>query len=114
MNARVRWLVSLVVIVAAAAALILLTQGSGGVKVSDYGSGLPTVLISSIDISKGQALDPLIEEGVFSEFQVPHDALIDGAVTDLDQLRGMTALSDIPRDHQISANHVEPLDEGPA
>ena len=40
------------------------------------------------------------------------DALIiDGATTGLDQLRGTTALVDIPSNHQISANHLEQRDE---
>lgn len=64
------------------------------------------------DVQTGQELDPLIDEGVFSEIWVlDEDALIDGAITTLDQLRGTTALVDIPSNHQISANHLEQLDE---
>lgn len=54
-----------------------------------------------------------MDEGVFSEIWVlDEDALIiDGAITGLDQLRGTTALVDIPSNHQISANHLEQRDE---
>ena len=108
---RVRNLViGLGITVAVVTPVILISLGSN--KSSDSAPPGGPVLVSNRDIQTGQELDPLIEQGVFSErWVLDEDALIDGAITHLDQLRGTTALVDIPSNHQISANYVEQLDE---
>ena len=104
-------IIGLVVTVAVVTPVFLIWQGGRGAKSSDYAPPGGPVLVSNRDIEMGQELDPLIEEGIFSELWVPDDALIDGAITDIDQLRGTTALVEIPRNHQISAGNVMQLDE---
>jgi Flp pilus assembly protein CpaB len=105
--------IGLVATVAVVTAVILISQGSAGddgvVDAVDHTGA--KVLASTRDIQAGQALDPLIEEDVFKQIVVPDDALTVGPVTDIDQLRGSTALVAIPRNHQISARYVEQLDE---
>jgi hypothetical protein len=99
----------LVLTVAATTIVILYLQGSKD-GVIDH-AALATAMVSKRDIHKGQNLDPLIEKGVIIDIDVPVGALVVGAVTDLRQLRGSTALVDIRRNEQISANNVEQLDE---
>ena len=71
-------------------------------------SGLATVLVSRKDIHIDQALDPLIEDSVIVEIQVPRDVRMAGALTDFRELRGSIAVSLIRRHEQILANNVEP------
>jgi hypothetical protein len=99
----------LVVTVATATIVILYVQGSKG-GVIDH-AALATAFVSKRDIHRGQELDPLIEQGVIIDLDVPARALVVGAVTDLRQLRGSTAFVDIRRNEQISANDVGQLDD---
>ena len=99
----------LVVTVAAATTVILYLQGSKDGVIGH--AALATAVFSKRDIHKGQKLDPLIEKGVIIDITVPGEALVVGAVTDLRQLRGSTALVDIRRNEQISANDVEQVYE---
>jgi hypothetical protein len=67
--------------------------------------------MSERDIRVNQSLDPLIEDGVIIEIDVPRAALEVGALTDISQLRGSTAVSLIRKNEQISANNVMQHDE---
>jgi hypothetical protein len=101
--------IGLVVAVAATTIVILYLQGSKG-GVIDY-ADLATVFISKRDIHMNQSLDPLIEDGVILETTVPRTALVVGALTDIRQSRGSTAVSLIRKHEQISANNVVQLDK---
>jgi hypothetical protein len=101
----------LLVATASATVAILYSQGSrdGGTDEA----ALATVFFSKRDIHEGQELDPLIEDGIIIDIEVPRAALVVGALTDIHQLRGSTALVDIRRREQISINNVQQLDGPP-
>jgi len=66
----------------------------------DHGPPLATVIVPSRAIQASLALDPLIEEGVFVEFQVPVSALVEGA--DVDDLKGAHSTALILKHEQIA------------
>jgi hypothetical protein len=84
---------------AAATSFLLAIQESKGV---DIDTALVTVVVSTEDIPANQPLDPLVEEGVFQELQIPADLLVRGAVTDLHQVEGSRATTIILANEQIS------------
>jgi Flp pilus assembly protein CpaB len=98
-----------VLAVAAAAAVVLYTQG---VKDdAQRGGELTTVIVASQGIPANQRLDSLIDQGVFSEIEVPTDALVDGAVTDTRQLEGLTTVTPILANEQISTSRLSNAEE---
>ena len=96
--------IAIVLAVAAAAAVILYTQGVKEDAVR--GGDLTPVIVSTQEIPANQQLDPLIDQGIFSEIQVPGDALFGGAVTDVEQLRGVTTTTPILANEQISTSRL--------
>jgi len=66
------------------------------------GGGTVDIVVAKQDIAVGQALNPLIEEGFFTTKPFPRNSLIQGVVTDLNQLRGQTAAFPILAGEQIS------------
>jgi pilus assembly protein CpaB len=96
--------IAVVLAVAAAAAVILYTQG---VKEDARSGGqLTNVIVSTQDIPANQLLDPLIDQGIFTEIQLPADALVEGAVTDVQALRGVTTSTPILANEQISTSRL--------
>jgi Flp pilus assembly protein CpaB len=96
--------IAIVLAVAAAAAVVLYTQG---VKTeAEQGGQLTTVIVATQDIPANQRLDPLIEDGLFTELDVPANALVDGAVRDLSQLEGVTTTTPILQNEQISSSRL--------
>ncbi len=91
--------IAVVLAVAAAAAVILYTQGVKEEAVE--GSGLTPVIVPVLDIRANQQLDPLLEQEAFKQIRVPGDALVQGAVTDLEDLRGTSTTSPIFANEQI-------------
>ena len=53
----------------------------------------------------------MIDQGIFSEIQVPGDALVGGAVTDVEQLRGVTTTTPILANEQISTQRLSSAEE---
>jgi hypothetical protein len=53
---------------------------------------LAPVIISTEAIPANQLLDPLIDQGIFEEIQLPAEARVDGAIVDVRQLYGMTTV----------------------
>jgi pilus assembly protein CpaB len=96
--------IAVVLAVAAAAAVILYTQG---VK-EDVATGgeLTRVIVATQQIPANQSLDPLVDQGIFTEIQLPADALVEGAVTDVEQLRGVTTTTPILANEQISTSRL--------
>ena len=92
--------IAVILAIAAAGAVILYTKGVKQDAVS--GGALAVVVVSSQDIPANTDLNPLLNDGVFSELQVPTDAVIDGAVTSLDELKGQTSTAPILANEQIS------------
>jgi len=103
--------IAIVLAVAAAAAVILYTQGVK--EDARRGGNLTSVIVSTQEIPANQQLDPLIEDGIFSEIQVPGTALVGGAVTDLEQLRGITTTTPILANEQISTSRLSTAEERP-
>jgi Flp pilus assembly protein CpaB len=93
--------IAVVLAVAAAAAVVLYTQGVK--EDATQGGELTTVIVATQEIPANQRLDTLLEQGVFREIQIPNDALVDGAVTDTGQLEGLTTVTPILANEQISS-----------
>ena len=70
------------------------------------GGELVRVIVPTQDIPAGTQLDSLIQQGAFRELEVPRDAVVVGAVTDLSQLRGQTATSAILAGEQIPTQRL--------
>ena len=96
--------IGLVVAVAAAAVVILYLQGSkdGVIDRAD----LVTVIVSTEDIPANTRLEPLIEKGLFKEIWIPTYALVDGAIPNVDHLRGTVARLPILANEQISSSRL--------
>ena len=65
-----------------------------------------TVLVSSADIDANTQLDPAIANGQFREVDIPNDALVLGAVTSFDELRGQTTAAPILANEQIPLSRL--------
>ena len=103
--------IAIVLAVAAAAAVILYTQGVKEDAVR--GGDLTPVIVSTVEIPANQQLDPLIDEGIFSEIRVPADALVGGAVKDIEELRGETTTTPILANEQISTSRLSSAEQRP-
>lgn len=53
------------------------------------------VVVSTQDIAANTQLDPLIAQGVFKQIRMPNDALVAGAVTSPDEMKGQTTAAPI-------------------
>lgn len=71
------------------------------------GGEVTTVVVATEPIAAGTDLDPVIEEGIFTSIDVPTDALVAGAVTSLEQLRGGTTSDGILPNEQIPTARLE-------
>jgi Flp pilus assembly protein CpaB len=96
-------------------ALILATIATAGVflysrgvrQEAIKGGDLQDVIVSKVDIAANTDLDELIAAGQFELLQVPVDAVVNGAVTDLSQLRGRRNSAFILAGEQIPLSRVE-------
>jgi Flp pilus assembly protein CpaB len=91
--------IAVVLAIVAAAAVILYTNGVKNDAVT--GGALSVVVVSKQDIAAITSLDPLLEQGVFTELRVPTDAVVGGAVTSSNELRGQTTTAPILANEQI-------------
>ena len=99
----IAFVLGVVLTVAAIMTVILLEQQ----KVSDGGDGdLVTVIVPTQSIPANRSLDPLIDQGVFVEVQIPHDMVVEAVVADLGQLRGATTTAAIVANEQIPATRL--------
>ena len=96
--------IAIVLAVGAAAAVVLYTQGVK--EEAEAGGQLTTVIVATQEIPANQRLDPLIEQGLFEEIQLPQDALVGGAVTSLTDLQGATTTTPILANEQISTSRL--------
>ncbi len=71
------------------------------------GGGTVTVVVSKQDIPANTDLDPLIGQGVFETKSVPSDDLVQGAITDVFQLRGQRTAYPILAGEQIAAARLQ-------
>lgn len=93
--------IAVVLAIVAAAAVILYTNGVKNDAVT--GGALSVVVVARQDIAANTNLNPLLEEGAFTELKVPTDAVVDGAVTSLNELRGQTTTAPILANEQIAS-----------
>ena len=93
--------IAVVLAIVAAAAVILYTNGVKNDAVT--GGALSVVVVSKQDIAANTNLNPLLDEGAFTELRVPTDAVVDGAVTSMDELRGQTTTAPILANAQIAS-----------
>ena len=94
-------------LVTGVSALILVTLSlQPGAKEDDgrhEGWGeLVTVVVPKQRIEANQRLDPLVEQGMFEEIKIPKAALVDGAITEVNDLRGLTTTTPVLKNEQIS------------
>jgi pilus assembly protein CpaB len=61
-----------------------------------------SVIVSKQDIPAGSHLDALVSSGDFNTTSVPRDDLVQGVVTDVNQLRGQTTAFPVLANEQIS------------
>jgi pilus assembly protein CpaB len=90
--------------VAAAGAVVLYTNGVK--EAAESGGSLTTVIVASQDIPANTSLDELIASGGFKELSVPADAVVEGAVTTLAELRGQTTTAPIVANEQMTASNL--------
>jgi Flp pilus assembly protein CpaB len=64
--------------------------------------GTVAVIVSKVDLPVGTKMDTLITQGAFTTQDIPQDALVQGVVTDLGQIRGQTTSYPILAGEQIS------------
>lgn len=91
---------ALLLAVLAAGAVFLYVQGVH--NQARTGGGMVTVVVSKQEIPAGTHLDSLVTAGDFTTLQVPQADLVQGAVTDLNQLRGQVTAYPILANEQIS------------
>lgn len=96
--------IAVVLAIVAAAAVILYTNGVKSDAVT--GGALSVVVVSKQDIAANTNLGPLVEEGVFTQLRVPTEAVVDGAVTDIGQLRGQTTTAPVLANEQIPVGRL--------
>ena len=96
--------IAVVLAIVASAAVILYTNGVKEDAVT--GGSLSEVVVASQDIPANTNLNPLLDQGVFSTLRVPTDAVVDGAISDLSQLRGLTSTAPILANEQIPVGRL--------
>ena len=96
-------------------ALVLATLATAGVFLymqgvredAKTGGDLVTVVVSKVDIPANTELNQLIATEQFKAQEVPADAVVDGAVTELSQLENRKASTFIVAGEQIPMSRVE-------
>ncbi len=96
--------IAVVLAIVAAAAVILYTNG---VKNNAVTAGAAAdVVVASQNIAANTNLNPLIDQGAFNTIRVPSDAVVEGAVTDVNQLRDQTTTQPILANEQIPTSRL--------
>ena len=111
---RSRGLVVAVAVVLAALAAGAVILYTNGVKEDARSGGeLTTVIVAVQEIPANSPLNPLVDSGAFKELAVPNDAVVQNAVTSLEQLRDTTTTAPILANEQISSSNLS-TGEAPA
>jgi Flp pilus assembly protein CpaB len=96
--------IAVVLAIVAAAAVILYTNG---VKNNAVTAGAAAdVVVSSQNIAANIDLNALVDQGAFKTIRVPSDAVVEGAVTDVSQLRDQTTTQPILANEQIPTSRL--------
>lgn len=105
---RSRGLVVVLALVLATLATVGVFLYSQGVKEdARTGGELATVIVSRVDIQVNSDLNPLLDQGQFTTLNVPQDAVVEGAITDVSQLRDRKNNAFILAGEQIPLSRVE-------
>jgi Flp pilus assembly protein CpaB len=94
--------IAVVLAVLAAVGVVVYTNN---VKNGNTG-GTTSVIVSTQDIPPNTALNPLLDGGAFQSVNVPNDTLVQGAVTDENELRNQTTASQIFANEQIPTSRL--------
>jgi Flp pilus assembly protein CpaB len=98
--------IAVVLAVAAAAAVILYTQG-----IKEGVGGGKTVIVASQDIPPNTQLQPLVDQGVFTEIQIPEEAYVTNALTTTEGLGAATTTQQIFANEQIPISRLSTSEE---
>ncbi len=98
---------TLTILLAVAAAAAVFLYVSNVRQHAQTGGGTISVLLSKQDIPANTDLDPLIADGVFKSETVSRDDLVQGAVTDVYQLRGQRTAYPILAGEQIAVARLQ-------
>jgi Flp pilus assembly protein CpaB len=96
---------ALILATVATAAVFLYARGVR--EEARTGGALTTVIVSRVDIPANTDLDRLIAEGQFTTKEIPTDAVVEGAVTSVSQLRNKRNNAFILAGEQIPLSRVE-------
>jgi Flp pilus assembly protein CpaB len=95
---------ALLLAIGATAAVFLYVNGVR--EDAKSGGDLVEVVVATQDIGANAALNPLIDAGAFTTAEVTQDTLVDGAVTDPEQLRDQTTTFPILANEQIPLSRL--------
>lgn len=105
---RSRGLVVVLALVLATLATVGVFLYSQGVKEeARTGGELVTVIVSKVDIPVNTDLNELLDRGQFTTLEVPQDAVVESAITDVAQLRDRKNNAFILAGEQIPLSRVE-------
>ena len=110
---RSRGLVIAVAFLLAMSAAFVVYLYVRGVEKHTASSEMVSVVVSDQDIPSSTNLDDLIEGGHFDSLQVPKDAVVRGAVTQLSQLDGRQTSAPILAGEQISTTRLRGSEQLP-
>jgi Flp pilus assembly protein CpaB len=99
--------VALALAIGATTAVFLYVQGVRQEARGNPADDMATVIVAKETIPSGSNLDSLITKGVFSTVQIPKDALVQGVVTDLSQIKGRTTSATILEGEQITTARLQ-------
>jgi Flp pilus assembly protein CpaB len=102
---RSRGLVVAIAVVLAVLAAVGVIVYTNSVK-STGGQDTTAVIVSSTNIAPNTPLNPLIDSGNFQTVNVPNDTLVEGAITDLNELRDQTTAQQIFANEQIPTSRL--------
>jgi len=98
---------ALVLAVVATVAVFLYVQSVRKEAKTSPIANMQTVIVPKADIPAGTNLDVLISQGAFTTVRVPQDALVQGVVTDLSQIKGRTTSATILEGEQITTARLQ-------
>lgn len=98
--------VALALLLAIGATAMVFLYVNGVREDAKTGGELVTVVVANQDIQANAELDPLREAGTFTTAQVTPETLVDGAITDPQQLVGQTTTFPILANEQIPVSRL--------
>jgi pilus assembly protein CpaB len=100
-------ILALTIVLAATATGLIYLYLKGAGDVTDPNATTVAIIVAKDDIPANTALNPLIEAGHFTSATIARDDLLQGAITDVAQLRGQTTAYPILAGEQIVAARLK-------